>query len=233
MLMAHRSDELSHYLYSDVRRLPFALERRACTVRADGEYVHSAVSSTSDDVHAAEAPMAQQLCDILLELGTRHAVHAGEGRFEQKLLPRARPTLLPLLSCDNEADESDNEYQNKPTHQSHATEMPHKPHLNVSSGCACVRGSAHLKACCVVAGHLAERAWTVMHRGTPYVICDNNGNPVTAAEAKKIIAEKWTVPEDVRKRRRSRKTAEKALSRPQPGPTGEATPPSGRPGGPA
>jgi hypothetical protein len=72
------------------------------------------------------------------------------------------------------------------------------------------RGATHLKACCVVAGHLAERAWTVLHRGTPYVICDNNGNPVTAAEAKAIIAEKWTVPEDVRKRRRSRKMAGKA-----------------------
>jgi transposase len=72
------------------------------------------------------------------------------------------------------------------------------------------RGATHLKACCVVASHLAERAWTVLNRGTPYVICDNNGNPVTTAEAKKIIAEKWTVPEDVRKRRRSRKTAGKA-----------------------
>ena len=72
------------------------------------------------------------------------------------------------------------------------------------------RGATHLKACCVVAGHLAERAWTVMSRGTPYVICDNTGNPVTAAEAKKIIAEKWTVPEEVRKRRRSRKQAGKA-----------------------
>jgi transposase len=72
------------------------------------------------------------------------------------------------------------------------------------------RGATHLKACCVVASHLAERAWTVLNRGTPYVICDNNGNPVTPAEAKKIITEKWTVPEDVRKRRRSRKTAGKA-----------------------
>jgi len=25
-------------------------------------------------------------------------------------------------------------------------------------------GATHLKACCVVAGHLAERAWTVLHR---------------------------------------------------------------------
>jgi len=72
------------------------------------------------------------------------------------------------------------------------------------------RGATHLKACCVVAGHLAERAWAVLHRGTPYVICDNNGNPVTPAEAKKIIAERWTVPEEIRKRRRSRKTAGKA-----------------------
>jgi hypothetical protein len=44
----------------------------------------------------------------------------------------------------------------------------------------------------------------VLHRGTPYVICDTNGSPVTAAEAKAIIAKKWTVPEDVGKRRRSR-----------------------------
>jgi transposase len=72
------------------------------------------------------------------------------------------------------------------------------------------RGATHLKACCVVAGHLAERAWTVLSRGAPYVICDNAGNPVTAEEARQIIAEKWTVSEDVRKRRRSRKMAGKA-----------------------
>ena len=72
------------------------------------------------------------------------------------------------------------------------------------------RGATHLKACCVVAGHLAERAWAALSRGTPYVICDNNGNPVTPAEAKKIIAERWTVPEEIRKRRRSRKIAGKA-----------------------
>jgi transposase len=72
------------------------------------------------------------------------------------------------------------------------------------------RGATHLKACCVVAGHLAERAWTVLHRGTPYVICDTNGNPATAEQARQIIADKWTVPEDIRKRRRSRKLAGKA-----------------------
>jgi hypothetical protein len=72
------------------------------------------------------------------------------------------------------------------------------------------RGANHLKASCVVAGHLAERAWTVLSRGTPYVICDNNGTPVTTEQARQIIAQKWTVPEEVRKRRRSRTMAGKA-----------------------
>ena len=95
------------------------------------------------------------------------------------------------------------------------------------------RGATHLKACCVVAGHLAERAWTTLNRGTPYVICDTNGNPVTAGQAKKIIAAKWAVPEDVRKRRRSRKLAGKAPQAAATGPDRRGDPPrprSSRPG---
>jgi transposase len=90
------------------------------------------------------------------------------------------------------------------------------------------RGATHLKACCVVAGHLAERAWAVLNRGTPYVICDTNGNPVTPAEAKKIIAERWTVPEEIRKRRRSRKTAGKAPQAATTGPDRRGDPPRPR-----
>jgi transposase len=67
------------------------------------------------------------------------------------------------------------------------------------------RGKDHLGALCVVAAHLAERAWAVMNRNTPYVICDTDGRPVTAPEANAIIAEHWTVPADVRARRRSTK----------------------------
>ena len=68
------------------------------------------------------------------------------------------------------------------------------------------RGKDHLGALCVVAANLAERAWTVMHRGMPYVICDTHGQPVTAEQAKAIIAEHWTVSPEVRARRRSNKT---------------------------
>ncbi len=67
------------------------------------------------------------------------------------------------------------------------------------------RGKDHLGAVCVVAASLAERFWAVMHRGMPYVICDTDGHPVDPDEAKVIIAEHWTVPADVRARRRSRK----------------------------
>jgi transposase len=67
------------------------------------------------------------------------------------------------------------------------------------------RGKDHLGALCVVAAHLAERAWVVMDRGTPYVVCDTDGTPVTPTQAKAIIAERWTVPEEVRRRRRHKK----------------------------
>jgi transposase len=67
------------------------------------------------------------------------------------------------------------------------------------------RGKDHLGALCVVAANLAERAWTVMHRGSPYIICDTDDRPVEPDQAKTIIAQHWTVPAEVRARRRSKK----------------------------
>ena len=45
-----------------------------------------------------------------------------------------------------------------------------------------------------------------MRRGPPYIICDTDGRPVTAAAAKAIIAEHLTVPPEIRARRRGKKT---------------------------
>ena len=67
------------------------------------------------------------------------------------------------------------------------------------------RGKDHLGALCVVAANLAERTWVVMRRGMPYIICDTDNHPVTPDQARAIIAEHWTVPTDVRARRRSKK----------------------------
>jgi len=67
------------------------------------------------------------------------------------------------------------------------------------------RGKDHLGALCVVAANLAERAWVVLRRQSPYVVRDTDGQPVTHQEAKAIIAEHYTVSADVRARRRSKK----------------------------
>ena len=67
------------------------------------------------------------------------------------------------------------------------------------------RGGSHVKALCVVAANLAERAWAVLQRGEPYQVRDIDGHPISADEAKAIIANQFTVPEDVRRRLRARK----------------------------
>lgn len=78
------------------------------------------------------------------------------------------------------------------------------------------RGKDHLGALCVVAASLSERFWAVMNRAEPYTIRDTDGRPVSPAEAKAIITEHWTVPPEVRARRRSKK----AGKAPQKIPTG-------------
>ena len=89
------------------------------------------------------------------------------------------------------------------------------------------RGKDHLGALCVVAATLAERAWAVMDRGMPYVICDTDDRPVTPEEAKAIIARHWTVPPEVRARRRSKKVGKAPqqvlVGHGQLGPRGAAT----------
>jgi transposase len=67
------------------------------------------------------------------------------------------------------------------------------------------RGANHLKALCVVAAELAERFWLVMERGTPYQLRDTDGRPISTAEGRAIVGARWKVPEEVRRRRRSRK----------------------------
>lgn len=89
------------------------------------------------------------------------------------------------------------------------------------------RGKDHLGALCVVAANLAERAWTVMARGEPYQLRDTDGRAVTTAEAKTIIEQHWTVPPEVRVRRRSKKVGKApknvlaGQSRPQTGQRGD------------
>lgn len=72
------------------------------------------------------------------------------------------------------------------------------------------RGAPHTKALAVVAAHLARRLWRVLLDQRPYVVRDVDGRPITKAEARAIIGERYTVPEEIRRRRRSKKRAGKA-----------------------
>jgi hypothetical protein len=72
------------------------------------------------------------------------------------------------------------------------------------------RGANHLKALCVVAARLAERAWITLSRAKPYVIRDLQGRPISPQRARELIAERFTVPAEVRRRRRSNKSAGRA-----------------------
>lgn len=72
------------------------------------------------------------------------------------------------------------------------------------------RGATHLKALCVVAARLAERAWLTLARGEPYAVRDLNGRPISPELARQIIEQQFTVPPEIRRRRRSTKAAGRA-----------------------
>lgn len=72
------------------------------------------------------------------------------------------------------------------------------------------RGATHLKALCVVAARLAERAWITLSRAKPYVIRDLQDRPISPQRARELIAKQLTVPADVRRQRRSNKSAGRA-----------------------
>ena len=67
------------------------------------------------------------------------------------------------------------------------------------------RGAHHNNAACVVAAHLAERAWVTLLRQELYVLRDLEGKPITVAEGKAIVAEHFKVSEEVCRRRRTKK----------------------------
>jgi transposase len=72
------------------------------------------------------------------------------------------------------------------------------------------KGAVHNKALCVVAARLAERAWTVLHRQLAYELRDVDGTPIDRATAKQIVVERYTVSDDIRRRRRSKKQGGRA-----------------------
>lgn len=65
------------------------------------------------------------------------------------------------------------------------------------------KGHHHKQALCAVANRLANRIFSVLRRGTPYVLRDRLGNEITIAEAKALIGAQYIVPEAIRAGRRT------------------------------
>jgi hypothetical protein len=75
------------------------------------------------------------------------------------------------------------------------------------------KGKHHNQAVCSAANHLLDRVFVVLKQDRPYELRDVDGRPVTPQEARAIIAERYIVPEEVRKRNSRRARKERAERR--------------------
>ena len=75
------------------------------------------------------------------------------------------------------------------------------------------KGKHHVQAVCHCATHLLDRVRAVLRDERPYELRDVDGSPVTADQALEIIAERYTVPPDVRRRNNKRARRERAEKR--------------------
>ncbi len=72
------------------------------------------------------------------------------------------------------------------------------------------KGRPHTQAVCAVATHLLDRILVVLQQDRPYQLRDVDGRPVTPEQARQIIADKYTVPDEVRQRNKRRTRQERA-----------------------
>jgi hypothetical protein len=72
------------------------------------------------------------------------------------------------------------------------------------------KGKHHKQAVCACATHLLDRILAVLREDKAYEVRNVDGTPVTAKQARAIIAEHCTVPQEVRRRTTKRHRQEQA-----------------------
>jgi transposase len=70
-------------------------------------------------------------------------------------------------------------------------------------------GKHHIQAICTCSAHLLDRVLVVLREDRPYELRDVDGTPVSKEQALEIIAERYTVPEEVRRRNNKRSRRER------------------------
>jgi len=63
-------------------------------------------------------------------------------------------------------------------------------------------GKHHVQALCTCSAHLLDRVGVVLREDRPYQLRDVDGTSITPERARQIIAQRYTVPEEVRQRNR-------------------------------
>ena len=66
------------------------------------------------------------------------------------------------------------------------------------------KGHHHKQALCAVATRLANRIGKVLRTGEAYELRNTDGTPISVAEGKAIVAERFTIPPEIRNARRRR-----------------------------
>ena len=64
-------------------------------------------------------------------------------------------------------------------------------------------GKHHTSAVCSIAAVLITRIATCLRSGEPYRLRDVDGTPICVAEGRRIVKERYVVPESVRRQRRT------------------------------
>jgi hypothetical protein len=75
------------------------------------------------------------------------------------------------------------------------------------------RGKHHVQALCTCSAHLLDRVGVVLRENRPYVLKDVDGTPISKEQARKIIAERYTVVEEIRGRNSKRTRRERLEQR--------------------
>jgi transposase len=75
------------------------------------------------------------------------------------------------------------------------------------------RGKHHIQAVCTCSAHLLDRVQVVLREDRPYELQDVDGTPISKEQARKIIAERFTVPDEVRKRNSKHRRLEQVEQR--------------------
>ncbi len=74
------------------------------------------------------------------------------------------------------------------------------------------KGHHHKQALCAVATRLVSRIHRVLKTGEPYILRGPNGQEFSVAEAKRLVVERFTVSEDIRRTRRRHVVAASSIA---------------------